>query len=116
MLERADIREVSSSQSKWLHVALCCPSLLLPLPQISQLPGVVYMQDAHVWSLCTGNHHASLHLKVLPSSDPQSITAAARSTLKQVNPRVVSCSQTTSSPPNDASMYKWRRGSGLAIY
>ena len=55
--------------------------------QVYELEGVVQLQDAHFWTLCTGNYHGTLRLDVMATTDLdlKRTVAAARSILIQVS-------------------------------
>ena len=53
--------------------------------QVYELEGVVQLQDAHFWTLCTGNYHGTLRLDVMAGTDLRRTVAAARSILIQVS-------------------------------
>ena len=53
--------------------------------QVYELEGVVQLQDAHFWTLCTGNYHGTLRVDVMAGTDLRRTVAAARSILIQVS-------------------------------
>ena len=53
--------------------------------QVYELEGVVQLQDAHFWTLCTGNYHGTLRLDVMAGTDLRRTVAAVRSILIQVS-------------------------------
>lgn len=48
------------------------------------LDGVIQVQDAHFWTLCSGVYLGSLRLEVIPETDTRRVLTAARSILLQV--------------------------------
>ncbi len=51
--------------------------------QILSIPGVAQLHDLHLWTLTSGRHSASVHVRITPGSPPQDVYQAVAKVLKE---------------------------------